>query len=154
MMHCSIAYRNIIGWIVIPGYYIDMLRPIEVINRFMRPHEVSCHRYIRSMLSNKADFIKKTFKIAVRHEPVIIYRYTLKCGHAPFTKPAGYDFGQIGRCLYFFPVVISMSPEICIPASIQFLDASVTVFEPYSEGFSAILAITIRIDPVFITYVP
>src|SRR3972149_12090204 len=106
------------------------------------------------MLSNNPDFIKKTIKIAIRHEPVIIYRHTLKCSHILFTKPAGDDFGQIGRHLYFFPVVISMSPEICIPASIQFLDASVTVFEPYSEGLIAILTVTIRIDPIFITYMP
>ena len=137
--HSGEAPGGIIAGIIIPGYNIHFLGPLEVVQVLVGSHQIGGDGGIRIVLANYIALHFVIFQHAVGHEPAVIDGQTGESGTVAI-------FHTITQCIGqndLIPIVNGMAPELQIPSLVDGLDGAIFLFQPNAECLLAVFTVAL-----------
>ena len=139
MGHSYVAPWRIVARVVVPGYDIHFFCPLEVVEAFVRSHQVCGDRGFFVVFTDRVALHFVVIQHAVGVETHVVKRDTCECSAA---SPC-HSVSQIVRRYNLVPVVDRVAPELHVPCLVDFVECFIFVFQPYAECLCTVLAVAL-----------
>ena len=139
MGHSYVAPWCIVARVVVPGYDIHFFCPLEVVETFVRSHQVCGDRCFFVVFADRVTLHFVVVQHAVGVETHVVEGHSCKCSAAS----PWHSVSQIVRRYNLVPVVDGVAPELHVPCLVDFIECFVFVFQPYAERFCTVLAVAL-----------